>query len=103
MSVYESIMQGLNEAVEFEKGNLKANTSKLTVAPIPDIQAAEIRNIRLSLEMTQVIFAAVIGVSAKTVEAWEGGRSKPSGTAKRMLAMLKSDPKLPEKYNLLAR
>lgn len=103
MSVYESIIQGLNEAIEYEKGNLKANTSKLTVAPIPDILASEIKDIRLSLEMTQTVFAAVIGVSEKTVEAWEGGRSKPSGTAKRMLAMLRSDPKLPEKYNLLAR
>lgn len=103
MNVYESIMQGLNEAVEYENGSLKADTSKLTVAPILDIQASEIKDIRLSLEMTQTVFAAIIGVSAKTVEAWEGGRSKPSGTAKRMLAMLKSDPKLPEKYNILAR
>ena len=103
MSVYESIMQGLNEAVEYEKGSLKASTLRLSVAPIPDIHASEIKDIRLSLEMTQSVFAAVIGVSSKTVEAWEGGRSKPSGTAKRMLAMLRSDPKLPEKYNLLAR
>ena len=27
MNVYESIIQGLNEAVEFEKGNVKARTA----------------------------------------------------------------------------
>lgn len=103
MNVYESIMQGLSEAVEYEKGNLKANTTKISVAPLPEIQGTEVRNIRMSLEMTQVIFAQIMGVSVKTVEAWEGGRCEPNGTARRMLSMLKSDPKLPEKYNLLAR
>lgn len=103
MSVYESIMQGLSEAVKYEKGELKAATSKVSVAPLPDIRAADIRNIRLSLKMTQVVFAKIMGVSVKTVEAWEGGRSVPNGTAKRMLSMLQTDPKLPEKYNILAR
>ncbi|MGN0608527.1 MAG: helix-turn-helix domain-containing protein [Oscillospiraceae bacterium] len=103
MNVYESIMQGLNEAVEYEKGTLKADTAKISVAPLPDIHGAEVRNIRMSLDLTQVVFAKVMGVSPKTVEAWEGGRSEPNGTAKRMLAMLRSDPHLPEKYNLLAR
>ncbi len=101
MSVYESIMQGLSEAVESEKGKLKAKTVKITVAPLPDIQGAEIRSLRMSLDMTQVIFAQIMGVSVKTVEAWEGGRSEPNGTARRMLSMLKSDPKLPEKYDML--
>ena len=103
MSVYESIMQGLSEAVEYEKGSLKANTAKISVAPLPHIPGQEIRRIRLSLDMTQVIFAQVMGVSVKTVEAWEGERCEPNGTARRMLSMLRSDPKLPEKYDILAR
>lgn len=103
MNVYESIMQGLNEAVEYEKGTIKADTAKISVAPLPNIRGIEVRNIRMSLDLTQVVFAKVMGVSPKTVEAWEGGRSEPNGTAKRMLAMLKADPHLPEKYKLLAR
>lgn len=103
MSVYDSIMQGLSEAVQYEKGELKANTSKITIAPLPIIQGKEIRSIRLSLDMTQTIFAQVMGVSVKTVEAWEGGRSIPNGTARRMLSMLKNDPDLPEKCGLLAK
>ena len=61
MSVYESIMQGLNEAVEYEKGNVKARTATISVAPIPDIDSDEVKSIRNSLNMTQVIFAAVMG------------------------------------------
>ena len=103
MSVYESNMQGLNEAVEYEKGNVKARTATISVAPIPDIDSDEVKSIRNSLNMTQVIFAAVMGVSVKTVEAWESGTNTPSGTARRMLYMLKTDPTIPEKFNLYCR
>lgn len=103
MNIYESIIQGLNEAVDYENGNIKAKVVTLSVAPLPDIESSDIKNIRQSLDMTQVIFAAVMGVSVKTVEAWESGTNTPSGTARRMLSLLKSDPQIPEKYNLLSR
>lgn len=103
MSVFESIVQGLNEAIEFEKGNVNAKAIKLSVAPLPQITGSDVKAIRQSLGMTQVVFAAVMGVSVKTVEAWESEINTPSGTAKRMLSLLKTDPALPEKYNLLSR
>lgn len=103
MGVYESIIKGLNEAIDFEKGNSEVKTVTLSVAPLPDIKSDDIKNIRRSLDMTQMIFAAVMGVSVKTVEAWETGTNTPSGSAKRMLSLLRSDPQLPEKYKLLSR
>lgn len=103
MSFYDDIVQGLNEAIEYKKGNLKLRTAEISVAPLPDIESTDVKNIRLSLDMTQVIFAAVMGVSVKTVEAWESGTNTPSGTARRMLSLLKSDPSLPEKYKILSR
>ena len=47
--------------------------------------------------MTQSVFAAYMGVSKKTVEAWEGGRTHPSGPAFRLLEVLASDN--PERTN----
>ena len=102
MDVFKSIMTGLNEAVEYEKGNLKARTHKITVAPLESFNADEIKYIRNSLGLTQKIFAGLLGVSAKTIEAWESGGNKPSGSASRILAMIKSDPTLPEKYNIVS-
>lgn len=100
MNVYESIVQGLNEAIEYEKGTISARTNTVSVAPLPEIKSNQIKDIRASLNMTQGIFAAVMGVSIKTVEAWEAGTNTPSGTAKRMLSLLQSDPDLPKKYNI---
>lgn len=102
MGVYDSIIQGLNEAIDYEKGNVKEKTALLSVAPLPDIKSSDIRNLRQELNMTQVVFAAVVGVSVKTVEAWETGTNTPSGTARRMLSLLKSDPQIPQKYNILS-
>lgn len=103
MNVYESIVQGLNEAIEYEKGNLKARTAKMSIAPLPDMESSQVKDIRKSLDMTQGMFAAVMGVSVKTVEAWESGINTPSGTARRMLSLLQSDPEIPVKYNLVSR
>ncbi len=101
MSVYDSIIQGLNEAVEYEKGNIKVRTAQCTVTPVPEITSAEIKDIRLSFGMTQATFAKAIGVSVKTVEAWESGTNKPIGIARRFLSVLKSDPEIFTKSNII--
>ncbi|MDE6657442.1 MAG: helix-turn-helix domain-containing protein [Oscillospiraceae bacterium] len=103
MNVYDNIIQGLNEAIEYEKGNLQARTVKISIAPLPDINSNQIKDIRKSLDMTQAMFATVMGVSVKTVEAWESGVNTPSGVARRMLSLLQLDPQLPTKYNLISR
>ncbi len=103
MNVYEGIMQGLTEAVDYNKGKIKARSNTMSVEPVPKFAAGEIKSIRLELGMTQYLFAGFMGVSQKTVEAWEAGRNLPSGSACRMLSLLKADPELPEKYHIIAK
>lgn len=103
MDVYKSIITGLDEAVGFEKGRIKARTAKCTVNPAPSFNAQEIKSVRNSLQMTQATFAAVMGVSNKTVEAWESGRNVPIGTVRRMLSLLKADPALLTRHNIVSR
>jgi len=38
--------------------------------------------------MTQAVFADYLGVSPKTIEAWELGRTHPTGPANRLLDIL---------------
>lgn len=103
MKVYDGIMQGLEEAVAYSEGKGKARSNTMTVSPVPDFEAKEIKSIRNELGMTQVLFAGFMGVSAKTVEAWEAGRNMPNGPARRILSMLKTDPTLPQKFNIIAK
>lgn len=101
MSVYDSINKGLKEAIKHEKGEIKARKNKINIVPVSDFSSIEIKNIRNQLGMTQVVFASFFGVSPKTVEAWEAGRNMPDGPARRILSMLKQDPNIPEKYNIV--
>lgn len=41
--------------------------------------------------MYQKSFAGYLGVSEKTVEAWEAGVNHPSGAASRILSMMEMD------------
>ena len=102
MKVYDGIMQGLQEAIDYNEGKIKARTKTISIEPVPEFAAPEIKSIRNELGMTQVLFAGFMGVSTKTVEAWEAGRNMPDGPARRILAMLKVDPQLPQKLNIVA-
>ena len=51
--------------------------------------------------MTQATFAEAIGVSVKTVEAWEAGTNKPIGIARRFLSVIKTDPDFFTKTNIV--
>lgn len=101
--VFQSIMTGLQEAIDYEKGILKkpVRTRVVTIAPLPHYQGKRIQSIRQKLQLTQVTFAEVFGVSKKTVEAWESGRNTPQGPAQRMLSILEAEQDFLEKYHIL--
>ncbi len=95
MGLFDDIKTGLSEAIEYEKGNLKAKTTTLTIEPVGEFSSSEIKSIRNSTGLTQNLFAKYMGVSVKTVEAWEAGRNHPDGPACRLLCLTKKDPSFP--------
>lgn len=101
MNLFNDIKTGLGQAIEYEKGNLKAKTTTLTVEPIESFKPEEIRSIRIETGLTQVLFAKYMGVSVKTVEAWESGRNHPEGAACRLLSMTRNDPSFPQKSGIV--
>lgn len=92
MSVlFDDLKQGLEEAIDYEKGNGTARTTTYTILPVKEYSGEEIRSIRMKSGMTQSVFASYMGVSKKTVEAWEGGRTHPTGPVFRLLHILESN------------
>lgn len=102
LSTGEGLITALEQAIDYEKGKeIKGvKTNKVAVAPLPHYTGNKIKKIRNKLGLTQSIFAHIIGVSIKTVEAWEAGRNEPQGPAQRMLYLLEKDNNLLEKYKL---
>lgn len=103
MSVYEGLMTGLGEAIEHAEGTRELRKHKIFIEPVPMYNGADIKSIRNMLGMTQMSFANLMGVSKKTVEAWEAGKNVPDGPARRLLGMIKADPALPEKYRIVCK
>ena len=101
MSAFEKIKTGLEEAIAYERGEITAKTRKMTVRPVSHYEPGEIRSIRMNAGMTQVVFAEYMGVSVKTVEAWESGKNHPIGSACRLLDLTKSDPSFPQKAGIV--
>lgn len=90
---FSGMVQGLNEALAYEKGKASAETFARKQS-LPDVNISEVR---ASLSMTQKAFASVLGVSCRTVEAWECGKSNPTPTAKKLIYLIKEDHSLVEK------
>lgn len=90
-SLFDDLKQGLEEAIDYEKGNGKARVKTYMIMPIKEYSNKEIREIRIKAGMTQSVFASYMGVSKKTVEAWECGRTHPTGPAFRLLDILATE------------
>ena len=89
-SLFDDLCTGLQQAIDYERGTGKAKTRTLMIAPVKKYSNDEIKAIRNRAGMTQTVFANYMGVSKKTVEAWELGRTHPTGPAYRLLDILES-------------
>ena len=57
------------------------------------VQVTEATEARLKLGLSQADFAAMLGVSTRTLQDWEQGRREPSGAAKALLKVAVVAPK----------
>lgn len=89
MSAYDSIMQGLNEALDYAQGKETGAVVHQIEVPTVDVAA-----IRASTGLSQGAFARSIGVAKGTLLNWEHGRRHPTGPAQVLLAMLAKKPSL---------
>lgn len=76
----------LLESVEQMK---RGKSARSTEVELPPVAAA-----RASVEMTQPEFAALLGVSLRTLQDWEQERREPSGAAKTLLRVAVRHPEI---------
>lgn len=88
-AAYDSIMQGLTEALDHARG--KDTGARVHQITIPAIDVAAIRT---STGLSQSAFARSIGVAKGTLLNWEHGRRQPTGPAQVLLAMIAKRPSL---------
>ena len=74
------------------KGVITKRSKYIEIAPIRPMNEKEIKSIRLYLQLSISLFASLLGVTEKTVEAWERGTNTPSGPALRLMRMAQKNP-----------
>ena len=87
-SLFDDLQEGLRQAIDHERGVGKAKSTTFVIQPVVRYSNEEIKDIRKKAGMTHAVFANYMGVSPKTVEAWELGRTHPTGPAYRLLSIL---------------
>lgn len=96
---YEDLISSIEEAIQDENSSHKQLKRRVvTVIPVKEYKAEEVKRIRRETGLSQKLFASYLGVSNKTVEAWERGINQPSGTASRILHMMEMDKNLVEEF-----
>jgi len=84
-SAFNSIKQGLDEAIEFSKG-------KKGKAIVHKFSPVDVKNIRAKIGMSQNEFASAFGISVSTLRHWERGDRTPQGPALVLLNVVSKEP-----------
>lgn len=89
----QGLLKGLKEAVAFENKKLDLRTTTMEIPDVPpEFNKTEVKAVRERLNVSQPIFAKILGVSDDTVKAWERGANKPSGSSARLIQIAKEEP-----------
>jgi putative transcriptional regulator len=83
---FDSIKQGLDEAIEYSKGNKGK-------AVVHEFTAVDVKKIRAKVGMSQNEFASAFGISVSTLRHWERGDRTPHGPALVLLNVVAKEPK----------
>ena len=86
---FKGLKEGLEEALAYTQETLTLKSEWIEIPEPPkEYKAKDIKRIRKSGNYSQAIFAKILNVSIKTVQAWEPGVRVPSHAALRLLEII---------------
>lgn len=89
----QGLLKGLKDAVAFENKKMDLRTTTMEIPDVPpEFNKTEVKAVRERLNVSQPVFAKILGVSSDTVKAWERGANKPSGSSARLIQIAEKDP-----------
>jgi len=83
--LFNDLEVSVQEMIGILRGEVQA--SRVTVIDSPDV-----KQIRDGYHLSQGEFAAMLGISVKTLRNWEQGRRNPEGTARVLLRVAAKHP-----------
>ncbi len=85
-AVHETAL-GLHRAGAMDRLTLR-EFDRLCLPPVEPLQPEQIRQFREATRVSQAVFARLIDTSLSTVQKWEIGQKRPTGTALKLLHLV---------------
>ena len=85
-AVHETAL-GLHKADTMNQVTLR-EFDQLCLPPVEPLAPSQIKHIRESSRVSQAVFARLLNTSVSTVQKWEIGQKRPTGTALKLLHLV---------------
>ena len=88
------LIEALQNVIDFQNGDTSkciVRKRKSHAKPLKEYTQEEIKAVRSKNNISQRLFAEILGVTPQAVEAWEAGKRKPTGTAVRLFQLIEHD------------
>ena len=80
--------KGLHKAGVMDRVTLR-EFDQLCLPPVEPLQPDQIKKIREASHVSQAVFARLLNTSLSTVQKWEIGQKRPTGTALKLLHLVR--------------
>jgi putative transcriptional regulator len=85
-AVHDTAM-GLHQAGVMDQMTLR-EFDRLCLPPVEPLEPEQIKQIRETTRVSQAVFARLLNTSLSTVQKWEIGQKRPTGTALKLLRLV---------------
>jgi len=85
-AVHETAL-GLHQAGAMDQVTLR-EFERLCLPPVEPLKPEQIKQIRENSRVSQTVFARLLNTSTSTVQKWEIGQKRPTGTALKLLHLV---------------
>jgi putative transcriptional regulator len=93
---FADLKEAMEDALAVERGQRRDLKVTRIRAPRPPkaMSPKDIARIRQKLNCSQAVFAMILNISPKTVQAWEQGSREPGDAALKLLTIAKNHPEV---------
>ena len=93
---FADLKEAMEDALGFERGRHRDLKVTRIQPPRPPkaMSPKDIARIRERLNCSQAVFAMMLNISTKTVQAWEQGSREPGDAALKLLTIAKKHPEI---------
>jgi putative transcriptional regulator len=99
--LFDELMEGIDAMRQHREGRITLRSYEVEDQPPLEVDAELIRDTRERMNVSRVVFARRLRVSARTLENWEQGRARPNAQAAALILMVRKFPDTLERLSEL--